>query len=296
MSEDKIKVDLSADPHPLPKVGDTVNYVAPNSMKITSVTVATVPDEHKGRVVGIEQGTEKKKITMLVPHRPVTVKAGNTWHWPAKAAAMLIGLFALVLSAVATLPTYHVFSGAGNHAAPTTIYLPNDANSQIRIIYVNYICDTNNAAVSFASGTTMYTVTATNLATSAVTNLINSTNGLAVGATLVLDQSGKCYANTVASWGLWASSYVTNGAIVQTNNTWYVTLNSGGWGAFTAVGNNVELLGPSLSIPVASGAGLLSGDDIFSGNYGRDVQVTLSPALATNQIYSLSSHYDSASQ
>jgi hypothetical protein len=38
------------------------------------------------------------------------------------------------------------------------------------------------------------------------------------------------------------------------------------------------------------------GEAIYVGNYGRLVKVTISPALTTNQLGSVTAHYDSQSQ
>jgi hypothetical protein len=62
-----------------PKVGETVNHVAPYSNKITKVKVAAVSEEHDGRIVTVEIPTKRKNadgdevITLTkvsVPFRP----------------------------------------------------------------------------------------------------------------------------------------------------------------------------------------------------------------------------------
>jgi hypothetical protein len=205
----------------------------------------------------------------------------------------LVGLAACV-AAFAGLPTYKTVSAVGNAAAPATVYFPYDANSQVRVIYANYNTDTNNSSLSFATGTTPYSIAATNVATSSTTNLLSSTNGLSTSAVLVLQHGGTCYSSTVASWfsNTNAAPYGGTG----------VVLASGGWGVATSVGDEVELMSSATTIPAPAAASgstttaAMSGDAIFVGNYGRIVSATITPALVTNKLNSVSAHYDSQSQ
>jgi hypothetical protein len=205
----------------------------------------------------------------------------------------VVGL-AVSVAAFAALPTYKTVSAVGNAVAPATAYFPFDANSQVRVIYANYNTDTNNSSLSFATGVTPFYVTTTNQATSSVTNLLNSTNGLSTSAVLVLQHNGTCYSSTVASWfsNTNAAPYGGTG----------VVLASGGWGVATSVGDEVELMSSATTIPApAASSGTTTtaavlGDAVFVGNYGRIVSVTITPALVTNKLNSVSAHYDSQSQ
>ncbi|MGA2750725.1 MAG: hypothetical protein ABSG59_18290 [Verrucomicrobiota bacterium] len=296
MAKEKLEtVDLSADPDPLPKAGDKVDYVLPDSRKTTEVVVAAVPTEHKGRVVTIDvtKPDDKAKRVIHVPHRPKGALAGNTWHWAA--TVLILAVLSLCLTASAALPTYHTLTAYGNRANPSTIIFPADPNSQIRLINVFYGADTNTAALQLSSGVTAYTLMATNTSTSAITNLIDSTNGLAGASWLVLQHNGTCYTNAIASAG-WGSYITGTNTFGVTQYQPFVVIGTGGWGIATSVGDNLYQMGPVSSIPVGMATNSLNGDDIFSANYGRPLLLQLTPAYATNMLYTASTHYDSQSQ
>jgi hypothetical protein len=290
------QIDLSAGPDPLPKAGDTVNYVHAVN-RIIPAKVMSVIEGTEGRAITVINPDLKAKGPVRVTHRPKAALAGNTWHWPAKAVAMLLLLacmaVTLVMPASAALPTYHTFSAIGNAAAPATVILPADPNSQIRVVSLFYSSDTNTAQLSLISGSTAYSLTATNLATTSITNLIDSTNGLSGGSGLILQHGSGDFTNSVSSWGTYISGTNTSGYV--TNQAFLVT-GSGGFGTLTTVGDNIYLMTNAVSLYIGSGTNQMNGDDIYSGYYGRPVQATLSPANWTNRIYVLSAHYDSQSQ
>ena len=204
-------------------------------------------------------------------------------------------LTAVLLSGVAALaasPTYKTMSASGNAASPASLTFPADPSTQVRVIGVNYSTDTNNSALSFTSGTTAFTQTATNQATSSVTNQINSTNGLAVGATLVLQHAGVCYANTVLTW-----NQSTN--IASPYQGTNVVLNSGGWAVASSAGDSIYLMGTATTTPApAASSGsttsaAVNGEAIYVGTLGgRPVTVTITPAFATNKLNAVTAHYD----
>ena len=210
--------------------------------------------------------------------------------------SILLAAMLSCAAALATLPTYHTLSGYGNGTLPSTVattYFPSDPNSQIRVIYVNYSSDTNNGALAFASGSTAYWNTATNATPSSITNWINSTNGLYVGAPIVLEHRGIPYYQTVTNWNAYPVTNAATGTITYTNNL--VTL-SGGFGVATAIGDNIFLMNLTAAIPVGAQTNVINGDAIFVGNYGRPVQVQVIPSYLTNRLNMVSTHYDSASQ
>lgn len=184
------------------------------------------------------------------------------------------------VSALAALPTYKSTSASGSTAA--TAYFPADPNSQVRVVGYNATSDKAGSVMSFTTGTTAFYVTATNLATSSVTNYINSTNGLANSATLVVQHAGACYANTISSYGT-----NTSGA--------FVVLASGGWGVATSVNDDVYLMSSATTIPVGATTSVQNGEAVYVGNYGRPVKVTLDGTSAC-AINAISAHYDSQSQ
>jgi hypothetical protein len=297
MAKEKIEINLADDPDPLPKVGDTINHVGPGR-KIKAARVIAVSDD--GRTATIEVIGEKTKTVIHLPHRPKELLAGNTWHWPSKAAALLLAfavtalaITALTQLAGAAIPTYHQASAFGNAAGPATLILPADPNSQIRVVTVLYTSDTNLAQLLFSSGSTAYSLTVSNAATSSITNLIDSTNGLNTGSILVLQHGSGDYTNDVVSWGTYISGTNTFG---QVTNQAFVVTASGGFGVYGYVGDEIYLMTSPVPWYVGAGTNVLSGDDVFSGNYGRPVQVSFNTALVTDRLNNITAHYDSASQ
>lgn len=319
--EKSIKIDLTEGPDPRPQAGDEVNYVTPHEKKVIKVKVVHVPEEHKGRTVMLEIPAKKKNADgeevatldkVSAPFRPKEKLAGHTWHH-----ALIAALLLLVFSVRAGIPTYHTYSANGSAANPATLVFPADPNLQVRLINIWYIADTNNAALQVSSGTTAYSLLWTNLATTTVTNIVNSTNGLAAGGIVILQHAGVNYTNdvisvgntgtnTMAAYGVAVTNLTTtygaagNGPVgtLATNVNW-VVLQSGGWGVLPSLNDEFYLMGPVSSFPCNGTTNILqnvSGDDIFSGNYGRPVLLMLTPASKTNQIISASAHYDSASQ
>ena len=197
---------------------------------------------------------------------------------------LLIAALTVALTAFASLPTYLSKSANGNAASPATYIFPADQSTQIRVVGVNYTTDTNNSVLSFSGGTTAYTITETNQATSSVTNKINSTNGLSGSAVLVLQHNGVCYAATVSSW----NSSTNAGFYGGTN----VVLASGGWGVRTSAGDSVYLMDTPVTIPATSSAAI-NGEAIYAAALpGRPLMVQLTPALATNKLNTVTVRYE----
>jgi hypothetical protein len=164
-------------------------------------------------------------------------------------------------------------SANGNAAAPATVYY--SASAEPVVMFVAYTSDTNNGTLAFAYGETAFTQTATNVATSSVTNQISGTNGLSVGATLYLERNGVGYRNTILTW-----NQTTNAGPYGGTN---VVLNSGGWGVAASVGDKIFLMSTPNEIRVGATTNYISGE-IFAGRSGRPLEVKVTPALATNRI------------
>jgi hypothetical protein len=217
------------------------------------------------------------------------------------------------LSALANIPTYHTISAYGNNTLPATAIFAADPNSQVRVVSVNYSSDIASGVLNFSSGTTAYSVIYTNLTPTWTTNVINSTNGMVAGAGLFLQHAGVVYTNVaaaVANTGtgtLTLNGYTLTNAVttlgvngsgpagVAATNISYV-ISSFGWGVIPAVNDEIYLQGPVTSIFVGIQTNWMNGDDLFSGAYGRPVEMQLPFASSTNRISSASAHYDSASQ
>jgi hypothetical protein len=202
-----------------------------------------------------------------------------------KQILILTGIVGLAALAIASSPIYKTMSKNGNAATPAQVIFPADPGSQIRIVNVNFATDTNNSTLSFSGGATAFFITITNALSSSVTNNINTTNGLTPSSVLVLQHAGVCYAATLASWN---SSTNNQGVGGGTN----VVLASGGWAVSTSVGDNVYQMDTVVSIP-ATATAAVNGDAIYVATLpGRPVLIKLSPALVTNQINSVTAHYD----
>lgn len=204
---------------------------------------------------------------------------------------LMAGLGLGALGALAASPAYLTQSANGTHAAPASLIIPADPYTQIRVLDIDYSTDTNNSALSFTSGTTVYSIMATNVAPSSITNQINSTNGLAAGATLVLQHNGACYSATVATWNC-----STNAGPYGAAN---VVLSSGGWGVSTTPGDGVYLMGNATTMPAPAAVNgttttvNLSGEAIYVAQLsGRPVSVSLSPALSANALNAVTVHRD----
>jgi hypothetical protein len=289
-------VDLSQAPNPLPKVGDTVNFVQDGN-RIVQDKVASVDDKSAGRAITLEGVKGPNKKPLRVVHRPKAALAGNTWHWAALLVPLACLAIALAIPARAALPTYHTFGPSGGiSSAPATIILPADPNSQIRIVSVMYTSDNAAGQFSFTSGNTAFSCMYSNTASS-VTNFITSTNGLAVGQQLIMQHNGADYTNAVLNWGTFVSGtntsgYVTNQAFVQTASAF----SFGGTSDVSTAGDSLYAMTSPFSWFAGATSNQLNGDDIFSGNYGRPVEVQLGLATTTNRLSSVSAHYDSAAQ
>lgn len=195
------------------------------------------------------------------------------------------------MTAFAALPIYKTVSGYGNAAAPATVFFPSDPASQIRVVYVNYGSDSNAAVLNFSTGATAVDIAATNAATSSVTNLITSTNGLSVGAVIVLQHNGVDYPSTVVTWNS-STNYnpaTTNGAATGGTN---VVLAAGGWGVNTSIHDDVYVMSAATPIPIGAGTNVINGTAIYVGAYGYPVEAQLTPASVTNRVYSAGASYD----
>lgn len=206
------------------------------------------------------------------------------------AAIAAIGLLALSAPAQYTVQ-YISHSAYGNSTAGAITEFTATPGAAFRLVAVNYGSDSSSAVLNLYTGSTAYTITATNAATSSVTNLINSTNGLSAGATLLLEHAGAFYTQTVSSWNS-STNFVavsTNGAASGGTN---VVLNSGGWGVATSIGDPVYLLTSPVALPIGTGTNWLNGEALFVGNRGRPVLVQLTPATTSNKLWSVTGRYE----
>lgn len=77
-------------PEPLPKVGDTVEYIWPPedgsrdiAGKALPAKVTAVYDGFDGRLVDLDVDSGKGPLAVKsAPWRDADDDAGNTWHWP----------------------------------------------------------------------------------------------------------------------------------------------------------------------------------------------------------------------
>jgi hypothetical protein len=196
--------------------------------------------------------------------------------------AIAVASVCLAVSAFAASPSYKTLTDYGNAASPSEVVFPEVANNQWRIVSVNYSSDTNNAVLSFSGGAQAYRIVQTNAATTSVTNLINSTNGLTASSVLLLNRGGTYYAATISSWAS-SSTTVTNSGLVTGGTN--VVLASGGWGVATQIGDPVYLMDTATTIPVGAATNAINGEAIYVGALpGRPVRVVLTPASTTNKL------------
>lgn len=199
---------------------------------------------------------------------------------------------AIVASAIiaTAAPGFRTLSGSGNATTPASVILPADPTTTARIVTVNWGSDTNNAVLSISEGLGVYNITQTNALSSSVTNLIDRTNGLTAGSSvLVLQHGGVCYAATVSTFNA-SPTLVTNGYVSGGTN---VVLASGGWGTNTSIGDSVYLMSTPATLPIGATTNFQSGVAIYSATYqGRPIRVQLTPALATNKLFSVIGRYE----
>ena len=195
---------------------------------------------------------------------------------------------ALALALPASAATFKTLSANGNSTAGAQVCFPvADSSSTMRIVSVNYSNDTAAGTLSFSGGATALSIVATNAATTSVTNLVNSTNGLSASAIVVLQHLGVCYPATVSSWAA-ATNYIaasTNGAASGGTN---IVLTSGGFGVATSIGDDVFIMDTPVTIPVKAESSAQNGDAIYSAALsGRPILVKLGTASTTNKLYSV---------
>jgi hypothetical protein len=181
----------------------------------------------------------------------------------------------LAITAVAQYPSYTSLDDGGNGTAGATVIFPSKANTQIRLVSVNWQSDSNTATLEFKTATTAYRAAATNT-TTGVTQVVNSVVGMAANDILVLERAGTCYTAVLSS----------------TNSATNAVLAAGGWGVAPQIGDNIYKLGTATSVPVGATTNWQNGEALFVGNAGRPVQVTLTPALTTNRLRTVTARYD----
>lgn len=185
---------------------------------------------------------------------------------------ILIGTMVVTLgtSALAQPSFVQQTALAGSATSPGTVIFPVTSPSATwRILNVNWRSDTNVAVLSFSGGSTAYTVQSNNVTLTGVNQVLNTTNGLSGGATLVLQHNGVCWASTVSSW-----SGPTN-----------IVLAAGGWGTNTVIGDSVFLMDTPISQPLGVGTNAINGEALYvAALSGRPVMVKVSPTQWTNGV------------
>lgn len=197
---------------------------------------------------------------------------------------------AVVVAALASLPTYRTITATGSTAAIG--YFPADPNCQVRVIGYSATSDLASSTVIFASGYGAYFQVLSNATTSSVTNYINTTNGLSVGQVVLLQHAGTCYPSTVAALLAYVNGTNSFGA---PTNLYSLKLASGGWGVQAVPYDDIYVMSNVVTIACGATTSVQNGDAIYVGNYGRPVSMTLNATSACT-INWASAHYDSQSQ
>ncbi len=169
-------------------------------------------------------------------------------------------------------------SATGNATTGSEVIFPADPSTAARLVNLSYQSDSNTAIVSFSTGVGAYSLLATNTS-SGVTQVVNSTAGLAANDVLVLQHGGTCYSATLSS----------------TNSGTNAVLASGAWGVAPSIGDSVYKMSAASTVFVGSNGtatAAQNGEAIYVANQGRPLRITLTPALVTNRINSATAHYD----
>jgi hypothetical protein len=202
---------------------------------------------------------------------------------------LAVGL-AVVVAALAALPTYKTITATGTTSAIG--YFPADPNSQIRVVGYSATSDLAGSTVIFATGYGAYYQTVSNATTTSVTNYVNTTNGLSVGQVVLLQHGGTCYPAAVAAILAYVNG--TNASGVGTN-LYSLKLGSGGWGVQAVPYDDIYVMSNVVTIACGATTSVQNGEAIYVGNYGRPVSMTLNATSACT-INWASAHYDSQSQ
>jgi hypothetical protein len=230
-------------------------------------------------------------------------------------ALAAIAALGLTQSALATLPTYGTASAYGNTSSNASYVIPANPNGQTRLVTIYYTSDNAAGGINFSTGLGAYANEFTNTSPTTLTNFVSATNGLTVGSVIFLQHGGLCYTNTLVSYGNTGTFGWTNASgVVLTNyqqtygalqqgaigapatNVSYIVTGTGGFGVIAAIGDNIWQMSAPTTILVGLGTNELSGDDIYSANYGCPLAIWMGPVTATNRLSTINWHYDSQSQ
>ncbi len=185
---------------------------------------------------------------------------------------ILLAAFAGALSALAQAPTFTTLSANGDATAGAAVIFPAKAGQQIRLVSLNWNSDSNAAVASITTGAGAYYARLANASSSAVTNQINSTNGLVASSALVVERAGVPYRAIMSSF--------------NSNAAWgnYVVLASGGFGVQTVAGDPIYQMSSATTLPIGATTNSMQGFAIYVGNPGRPVRVQITPSAVTNKI------------
>lgn len=202
---------------------------------------------------------------------------------------LIAAVGALALSCYALTASYKTLSANGNAAAPAEVTFISDPSLQIRVVNANYSSDTNNAVLSCTTGGTALSIAATNTSSTATTNVLSTTNGLAGSAVLLLEHGGSTYTATVSSFSHTGTNGLNGGTIT---NLYFAVTGAGGFGVATSVGDSVYVMTTPVTLPIGTSTNSLNGDALFVGNAGRPVRIVLTPAFVTNKLNAVTVRYE----
>ena len=194
------------------------------------------------------------------------------------AAVVALATFNLQLATVhAATPAYVTKSGnsiGGTNGAK--VIFPSDPSLQIRVVSLNWNSDSNTAVASFNTGAGAYTITATNLSSTYLTQYVNTTIGMVTNTTFILEHAGVGYSQLLTG----------------TNNLTNAVFLSGAFGVISSVNDNLYQLDTAITIPIGATTNAQNGDALYVGNYARPVIVQITPVLTTNKINSAVVRYE----
>ena len=170
-----------------------------------------------------------------------------------------------------TVPTYTTKNASGTTTCE--VHFPANPQQQVRIVGAIATSDKAASVLSWRTGSTPYTISATNAAGTTIT--VSYTNGLAANDVLVIQKAnGTCISGTISSF---ANS--TNITLAATT------------GAQTLPGDEVYKMSAATTIKVGATTVTYQGEAIYVGTRGRPVRVVLDGTSACS-LDSITARYE----
>jgi hypothetical protein len=183
----------------------------------------------------------------------------------------IIAALALAMPVFGQSPVYKTVTASGATAA--TAYLPSSGGLQARVVGVIATSDKAGSVITFTTGSTPATISATNASGTTIT--VARTNGLAAADVLVIEGVNGVTNATISSF-----TGATN--ITLASNTGFITL----------PGDQVYKMGTPVTLRIGAVTNAsFQGSAIYVGNPGRPIKAVVDGTSAVT-IDALSAHYE----